>query len=197
MRYIIDDKINGIIRSKLTERRYIHSLGVAEMAENLGKKYGADPEKLYYAGFVHDIAKCLSDEEMNRYIRYYGLDLKYMYNPPLAHSKIGAEIVNEVLCVDDINILNAISYHTTGRAYMSIYEEIMYVADAVEKNRSYNGVRRLRRLARFDLDETCREILEHCIAGLRHEDKMIDSDTLEALEWIREKINKKRRTYGK
>ena len=46
-----------IIRARLSEERYAHSLAVAEEAVSLAKRYGADPDKAYTAGLLHDIMK--------------------------------------------------------------------------------------------------------------------------------------------
>ena len=53
-----------IIKPKLTERRYIHSLCVADEAVKLAEKYGCDKEKAYTAGILHDIIKDTPKEEM-------------------------------------------------------------------------------------------------------------------------------------
>lgn len=188
MDYTKTDEIQEYLRNVLNDRRYRHSLGVAKMSLHLAKIYGADEVKANYTGLVHDIAKCYPVEEMNRLIRKYGISEKYIDHPALAHSKVGAAILEREFGVDDPDILNAVSYHTTGRRDMSLLEEIIYVADAIEQNRKYEGVFRLQQLARFDMDEVCLEILEYCIRNLRFRGEEIDRDTLEAYAYMRHKI---------
>ena len=48
------DGIKSELKKILSERRYVHSLGVAEEAEKLARRYGADQSKAYLAGLVHD-----------------------------------------------------------------------------------------------------------------------------------------------
>lgn len=46
------------LKDNLNEERYIHTLGTAECARELAKKYRLDSEKAYLAGLLHDCAKC-------------------------------------------------------------------------------------------------------------------------------------------
>ena len=87
MDYTKTREIDDYLKHVLKPQRYIHSLGVVEMAGDLASIYGADVKKARFAGLVHDIAKCFSCETMNRFIRTYGIDLKYYNRPELAHSK--------------------------------------------------------------------------------------------------------------
>lgn len=185
--YIIDENLKYKLEKLLTKKRYIHSLGVANMAKRLARIYGIDEEKAYFSGYIHDMAKCLSVEESNRYVRYYGIDYKYINNIQIAHSKVGAKLAEDVLGIKDIDIINAISYHTTARAEMSLLEEILYVSDAIEINRKYNEVEKLRKEARIDLDKVCLFILDFCIEDLNKKNKDIDRDTIDAREWILKK----------
>ena len=51
------EKIKEDLKNILSERRYIHSVGVMEMCETLAKIYGVDVEKAKIAGLLHDNAK--------------------------------------------------------------------------------------------------------------------------------------------
>ncbi len=72
--------------------------------------------------------------------------------PQLLHGPVGAVVAREEYHIDDENILNAISYHTTGREGMNTLEKIIYLADFIEEGRSYPGVDALRKCAKIDLD---------------------------------------------
>ena len=52
-----------LLKTKLDDYRYIHSLGVAKSARHLAELYGADPEKAYFAGLLHDVMKNAAPEE--------------------------------------------------------------------------------------------------------------------------------------
>ncbi len=181
-------EIRGRLTELLSPKRYRHSVGVARMAEKLAGIYGADRDKAYFAGFVHDIAKGYDTQELNELVRKYGLPEEFIDSPALAHSKVGAEILKEEYGIDDEDVLNAVRYHTTGRANMSLLEEIVYVSDAIEQNRSYEGLRRLRMLASFDLDKACLEIIEFCIENVKRRGILLADDTIKAKYFIEDKI---------
>lgn len=183
---IIKKKLKKILNNK----RYIHSEGVANMAKILAKIYNEDEDKAYFTGLCHDIAKCLTIEESNRRIREYALPVKYINNIALAHSKVGAMIMKNEYLIKDDNIINAIAYHTTGRSNMSILEKIIFVADAIEENRNYNGLAELREKAKIDLDKAALEILEFSINKLKNENKFLDEDTIEARDFLKRKLLK-------
>ena len=174
--------------SHLKESRYRHSLGVEEMAVRLAKLHGADEEKAAFAGRYHDIAKNLSIDEMNALIEKYGLPERYLNNNALAHSKVGAAILEHRFGVDDEDILNSVRFHTTARRGMSLLEELIFVADVVEDNRTYSDLEYYQQLAYRDLDRACLEILEYTIGDLTSRGREIDSDTTEARDWVTTKI---------
>ena len=48
------------LKENLDEERYEHSVGVAECAMELAKRFDLDEEKAYLCGLIHDCAKCFS-----------------------------------------------------------------------------------------------------------------------------------------
>ena len=176
------------MKDNLKESRYRHSLGVEEMAVRLAKIWSEDTEKARFAGRYHDIAKNFDQERMDSFIRKYGLPEELIGNNALAHSKVAAEILKNEFGVDDEDILNAVRYHTTGRSGMSLLEELVFVADAVEDNRTYNDLKYYQNLAETDLDRACFEILEYTIWFLESKERKIHNDTIEARDWVWKKI---------
>ena len=69
------DKYKKILKQRLNEKRYYHSLCVADEALRLAKKYGANPDKAYLAGLLHDITKNSSDQEHLKIFDSFGLIL--------------------------------------------------------------------------------------------------------------------------
>ncbi len=177
------------MRNNLKEKRFIHSLGVEAMATKLAEIYSVDTEKAAFAGRYHDIAKCMSEEELNRIIRMYGIPESYRNNQALAHSKVAEALLRYEFGVTDEDILAAVAGHTTGRKGMSLLEEIIYVADAIEDNRSYDELEALQLQAEKDLDGTCLFIMDYTIDLItKNGNKCLDKDTSEAREYISERI---------
>ena len=138
------DKIDEYMEYELTEKRIRHTEGVVETAVALAKKLGADPDKALIAAKCHDICRKWDDERMNAFVTLNQLGDAYIDNINLSHSKAAAHVAKVAFGINDEDILNAISYHTTGRAGMSLLEKIIFIADATEPNRDYPGVEALR-----------------------------------------------------
>ena len=147
--------INAYLKLELTDKRYIHTVGVMEAAVKLASRYGEDADKARITGLLHDCAKNFPDERMAEYVARYRIPLdditKNQIN--LMHSFVGAEIAGQRFGVADIDMLDAIRYHTTGRVGMSRLEKILYVADCIEGSREYyGGLEKIREAAFVDLD---------------------------------------------
>lgn len=183
------DYINSILEKMLTPKRLKHTLGVAKAAKALAIKYGADVDKAVKAALLHDICKCYDSNELDGKIIEYGLPNKYLGKPKLSHSKVGAEFAKRELGINDLEILDAIRFHTTGRENMTKIEEIIYLSDMIEENRQYKGVERLRELAEVDLELACQASLEDSIMFLEAENANIDKDTILAMKWLNDKLN--------
>ena len=166
--------LEEFIRTHLKESRYRHSLGVEEMAVKLARIHGADAEKAAFAGRYHDLAKNFDDETMDSYIRKYGLPEELIGNNALAHSKVGAAILEHEFGVNDPVILDAVRFHTTARKNMTLLDEVIFVADVIEDNRTYSDLAYYQELAYRDLDRACLEILEYTIGSLTGKGKVID-----------------------
>ena len=153
MQYNPEDK-KKILKSKLTAKRYTHSLNVADECRKLAEKYGEDPDKAYFAGLLHDICKELPEEEQRALVAESGFTVcrEEMETRSLLHGIAGAYYVKKEFGVEDIDILNSIRFHTVGRAGMSRLEEIVYIGDLVSAERDYKDVEKMRRLAYTDLD---------------------------------------------
>ena len=89
------DQIKEKLKEMLTEKRYRHSLNVAESARKLAAMYGADEEKAYLAGVVHDCAKYFKTDKVDRYVEKYNIELDELEvgNISLSHSIIGSYVV--------------------------------------------------------------------------------------------------------
>ncbi|MCH5296235.1 MAG: bis(5'-nucleosyl)-tetraphosphatase (symmetrical) YqeK [Ruminococcus sp.] len=149
------DEYKKLIRTKMGEYRFTHSVNVSKEAKNLAKIYGADEEKAELAGMLHDITKELPRQEQLKIITDSGIILDDVQEnaPKLWHGISGSLYVKDNLNICDEDILNAIRYHTTGRAGMSLLEKIIFVADFTSQERTYKGVSTMRKKSRKSLDE--------------------------------------------
>lgn len=184
----IDKKrILDIVKQNTGESRFEHTLRVADLATKLAIHYGVDVDKAWLAAILHDLEKNISLEENDMLVKKYGLDEKYLGNKNLSHSKLAAVVSRDKLGIDDADILNAISFHTTGRANMSMLEKIIFVADTCEEGRTYKEAAMLRNNAFENIDDVCVFILEFLQDSIESKGLLLDEDTIKALRYYREK----------
>lgn len=149
------DAMRAYLQQNLDARRIAHSLGTADEAVKLAQAHGGDANKAYIAGLLHDIAKGKCKHDLQEYAGLYGItaDEIERMNPELLHGRLGAAMVKAELGILDEDILNAICWHTTGRAGMSLLEKIVYLADLIEPTRDFEGIEEIRVMAYRDIDE--------------------------------------------
>ena len=170
----------SIIRPLMGDYRYIHSCNVAEEAVILAKLYGCDEEKAYTAGILHDITKEFPKEEQLQIIRDGGIILDDVQKnaPKLWHSVSGSVYIQTHLGLTDEDVINAIRYHTTGRANMSLLEKIIYTADYTSAERSYNGADVMREKSRSSLEEAMIFSCQFTLQNLSEKQAAIHPDQL-------------------
>lgn len=175
-----EEQYIDIIRGRLTPRRFEHSLAVARQAQHLAEKYGADPEKARMAGLLHDILKDTDGDSQLQIFKDFGilLDAVEQKAPKLWHARAGAVFLQHILGIQDGEILDAVRYHTTARAGMSLLEIVLYLADFTSDDRDYPDVDVMRELTERDLDEAMRYAVAYTIDDLRAENRPVHPDTL-------------------
>ncbi len=180
------EQMRKALKSMLKENRYKHSIGVCETAVKLATIYGADEDKAYTAGLLHDAAKNLGKREMLSECDRLGVELDDIEraNPALVHAVLGKAYIKEKFGIDDEEILNAVRYHTTGRAGMNLLEKIIYIADMVEPNRDFEGVIKLRSIVERDIDAACIMGLSQTIEFTLQKGELIHPDTVHARNWL-------------
>ena len=193
--YKHDLKIDtGLVKSflikNLSPRRFIHSVCVANLAVDLAKCYGEDIFKAYVGGLLHDCAKEIPNSKKIYMCNYYGIEVDeiLMMQPDLLHQFLGASLAYSVFRIRDIDILNAIRYHTTGRENMSLLEKIIYLADYTEPNRIHENVKYIRRLVFENLDKALAYCLKITLDENKKRNRMIYSLSNEAFEFYKEKL---------
>lgn len=172
----------AIIKPFLSEKRYQHSLAVADEAARLAKKYGANEKKAYTAGILHDIMKDMPPKEQMKLMTKYDIILTEVERSgqKLWHAMLGAAYVENELRIEDQEVLNAIRYHTTGRAHMLLLEKVLFVADFTSSDRDYPGVEDMRRAAEHGLLEALLHGMTYTIQDLTDRRLAIHPDSISA-----------------
>lgn len=176
----------AVIKPLLSEKRYHHSLCVAQSAKELAERCGADAGKAEQAGILHDIMKDIPQEKQLAMMDRYGIRLTAVERsaPKLWHAMLGAVYLEKELHIGDREILDAVRYHTTGRENMTLMDRILFAADFISADRDYPGVEELRKAAQVSLDEVVMEGFSYTIADLAQRRKPIHPDTIAAYNQI-------------
>lgn len=171
-----------LLSRKLSEKRYYHSLCVADEALRLAKKYGASEQKAYLAGLLHDITKNSPKEEHLNIFNTFGIILNNVEKnaEKLWHAISGAAFVRYILNIQDEQIIDAIRYHTTAKEDMSMLSKILYLADFSSRDRDYDDVDIMRSLVDKSLDEAYIYALQYSVKDLVEQKRAIHPDTLNA-----------------
>lgn len=187
-----EEQYIDIIKGRLTPKRFAHSLAVGEQAVHLAEKYGADAKKAGVAGILHDILKDTDGDSQLQILQDFGILLDDVEKeaPKLWHARAGAVFVEHILGIRDDDLLNAIRYHTTGRAGMSLLEIILYLADFTSADRDYPDVDHLRQLTETDLNLAMAYAVSYTIADLEAEDRPVHPDTLACYAEITERMSR-------
>lgn len=170
------------IKKRLNPDRLYHSLNVAEEAKKLACLYGADAEKAYTAGLLHDIMKNTPDEEL---LKFFEENAIILTNTERAsrktwHAMAGAVFCERNLHVTDKEILSAIRWHTTARAGMTLLDKVVFIADFISADRDYPGVERMREKAYISLESAMLEGLQFTIQELVENGWAVHEDSLAA-----------------
>ncbi len=171
------------------EERRAHSIRVAELAADRATSLKISEKQAVTAALFHDCAKNLSIN--SPYLLGFALPDDWGEVPDaVAHQFAGAFVAKNHFGVTDEDILNAIRYHTSGRAKMSPLEKLIFLADMLEEERSYEGVDELRRLFRQDdLDVCLKKALRETIGFIQKKGAEVYPLTFQAYEYYKEKNN--------
>ena len=143
-----------LVRGRLSDKRYEHTLNVKKTAVKLAKIYGEDEERAALAALLHDSAKEISKDEMREILRAYP---QYAEGgeerpAPVWHGVCAAILARTQWGVTDEAVLSAIACHTAGKPGMTRLDKILYLADMTSAERDWPGVEKLRKLEKKDLD---------------------------------------------
>lgn len=178
-------KMLQLVKKRLPDNRYAHVVGVLNTATALAIRFGVPQEKAQVAAILHDVAKFSDKEWMKSIMEKEAMDpLLLEYHAELWHAPVGAYVAAYEFGVEDEDVLNAIRYHTTGRAGMSDLEKVVYIADLVEPNRKFKGVEELRQLKEQGLDVMMEACVKHSIDFLVSKNQPVYPDSLKCYEYF-------------
>ncbi|MBP3596013.1 MAG: bis(5'-nucleosyl)-tetraphosphatase (symmetrical) YqeK [Clostridia bacterium] len=179
------EKVYEIVKSKLSEKRFYHSVCTMERCVEYAKIYGIDEEVAKLVGIAHDIVKetpkdvCLEEAEK------YQVELDEIEKVALSlvHAKVGAEVCRKEFGFTE-EMVDAVKYHTTGRENMTVLEKITYLADATGSDREYEESNVAYELAKTDLDKALVYFFKKTIEWTIEDEKLLHPDTIKAYNYL-------------
>ena len=129
------------VSARMSPKRLRHTLAVEEMAERLCALYC--PQHilaLRAAALLHDLTKELSLEEQVALCRKYGLSVSDgdLLSPKTFHARTAAALIPDAFPqFATPTVINAVRWHTTGHAGMTLTEKLIYLADYIDLSRTY------------------------------------------------------------
>ncbi len=163
-------------------RRHVERM--VDEALRLAAIHGVDEGRVRLAALGHDIVRAEPPQELLRLAEELGLNPSDVERaePVLLHGAVAARLLPERFGVDDPEILDAVRYHTTARAGMSMMEKVVYIADKTEPGglKWFPEWSEVRDLADRDLDAALLKGLELSIERALREGWSLHPDTIAA-----------------
>lgn len=127
------------LKEYLSDKRLSHSISVAKTAFEIAKRNDIhEPARAYIAGLLHDMGKELPIDKQRAIVGEYYPD--YLDMPGWAyHQFVGAHLAKSDFAIGDDEIIDAISFHATGKKHMTPLGKIIYAADKIEPTRGYDS----------------------------------------------------------
>ena len=168
-----------LMRERVSPQLLQHCLDVGSYNRELAHRWGAPVDEAELAGVLHDLCRELTAAQVLQRAAELGVpvtSIDRLRPVQLLHAKLAAAELQS----QDLNAacLQAIARHTIGGAGMTVLEKCLYVADAAEPGRHYEGVAHLRKLATESLDAAVAESCKRTLARLVERGKPIHPDSV-------------------
>ena len=180
------------LKSDLKEARYNHVLRVTDEAFKLNQllNLGLDDRKVIIAALLHDCAKSNEEKYFNEFKNKYNLKREEVFKDfNVSHAILGVYVAMEVYDINDPEILDAIRWHTTGKADMTLLEKIIFIADFTEPDRNFKESALVRNEVLKDLDKGILLCLDLTIEHLIQKHVIINIETLKARNYLLRRVN--------
>ena len=191
------DTLRQTVKGSMSQKRFVHTAAVEEMVARLCALYCPEHTlQLRAAALLHDLTKELTPEAQEELCAAYDIptdDLQRL-SPKTYHAKTAAaRIVRDFPQFADTIIVDAVRWHTTGHAGMTLTEKLLYLADYIDDSRTFSSCVLLRRyffgaepeqMTKEERERHLRATLllsyEHTLKDLLAEGAPIDEDTIRA-----------------
>ncbi len=176
-----------LARERLPEKTYRHTVSVAQMMLAAAPAAGIAPEQAVTAGLLHDLCKAMKPEALAERAKAYGIT-HFLDVPSLLHGPVAAEECRRELGVRDEEVIDAIRWHTTGRAGWGRVGQALFYADFSEPRRPHRQAAEARRiLAERGFDAALRYTVEQKFHYVKAK-FALDANSLAFEDWVKRQI---------
>ena len=176
------EEMRALLKQSLKPKRYEHSVRVYETAIKMAAHFHADGKKVGLAALIHDCGRQIPQEESVARAKELGIQVDPVEEaqPILLHAKLGVYYAIHKYGVDanDKEVLDAIRYHSTGKADMTDTAKIVFLADLIEPGRDFEGVEEIREASFRDLDKGMLLSYDNTIRYLLEDGLLIHPDAV-------------------
>ena len=111
-----------------------HSTNVSVKAVQLAHRFSVDSDKAKIAAYLHDIGGIVEDSEKIHFSESLGIDIldEEREFSLIIHQKLSKIIAKTIFCIHDVDILQAISCHTTLHKNPSKLDMVLFISDKIE-----------------------------------------------------------------
>ncbi len=141
------EQLEAQLKATVSERRYIHSVGVAQTSAKVLEHFGCQDydrswkgfEAPLFCGLAHDLARELTDSQILQYCLENNIFLSQedINAPVLAHGTVSAEMALKLVGAYPMSWYKALCVHTTGNAGMDDLALALFIADYIEPSRRF------------------------------------------------------------
>lgn len=123
-----------------SNKRYAHAISVANLAYEIAISNNIPhPDRYYLAAIMHDVGKNIAKKTVEQ-IMVENFFNEFETMPEFSfHQFVGMHIAKNTFNIKDVEILDAIKYHATGRKNMTLLEKVIYASDKIEPTRGFDS----------------------------------------------------------
>ena len=143
------EALRETVLQSMSQKRFRHTVAVEEMVVRLCALFCPEYTlQMRAAALLHDLTKELNAVEQESLCQKYGIPITDADRlaPKTFHARTAAAVIQDrAHSFDDPLIINAVRWHTTGHAGMTLTEKLLYLADYIDLSRTYQNCVILRR----------------------------------------------------
>jgi len=171
----------------VSRQRAAHIQRMEEDAKNFSKIHSLNVDKLLLSVCAHDLFRDVDPRILLKIATLWNLFItkEEEHFPILLHGKVAAEFLKRRFEIKDMEILEAVAYHTSGIPTNSKIVKALVILDTIEHGREFPGVNELRKIAKKSLEKGYEAIVKNKIKYALDNDLIILSESVKTWNYLK------------